>query len=118
MSLLPLADCWPRRFTPASLALQFCEDPTQAEQPLFAKAGAGEAVALAARVGVHVGDVVAWDNAADDIANGAKPIEIEGLVKPTTARLMQLALPNQILLSGVAYALAHRAQGELGGQLE
>lgn len=45
MSLLPLADCWPRRFTPASLALQFCEDPTQAEQPLFAKAGAGEAVA-------------------------------------------------------------------------
>ena len=80
--------------------------------------GAGEAVALAARVGVHVGDVVAWDNAADDIANGAKPIEIEGLVKPTTARLMQLALPNQILLSGVAYALAHRAQGELGGQLE
>ncbi|MDE4779142.1 lipoate--protein ligase family protein [Klebsiella quasipneumoniae subsp. similipneumoniae] len=45
MSLLPLADCWPRRFTPASLALQFCEDPTLAEQPLFAKACAGEAVA-------------------------------------------------------------------------
>ncbi len=45
MSLLPPADCWPRRFTPASLALQFCEDPTRAEQPLFAKAGAGEAVA-------------------------------------------------------------------------
>jgi lipoate-protein ligase A len=40
-----LADCWPRRFTPSSLALQFCEDPTQAEQPLFAKACAGEAVA-------------------------------------------------------------------------
>ncbi len=45
MSLLSLADCWPRRFTPSSLALQFCEDPTQAEQPLFAKASAGEAVA-------------------------------------------------------------------------
>ena len=45
MSLLSLADCWPRRFTPSSLALQFCEDPTQAEQPLFAKACAGEAVA-------------------------------------------------------------------------
>lgn len=27
MSLLSLADCWPRRFTPSSLALQFCEDP-------------------------------------------------------------------------------------------
>lgn len=45
MSLLSLADCWPRRFTPSSLALQFCEDPTCAEQPLFAKASAGEAVA-------------------------------------------------------------------------
>ena len=45
MSLLSLADCWPRRFTPSSLALQFCEDPSQAEQPLFAKASAGEAVA-------------------------------------------------------------------------
>lgn len=32
-------------FFPSSLALQFCEDPTQAEQPLFAKASAGEAVA-------------------------------------------------------------------------
>lgn len=32
-------------FSPSSLALQFCEDPTQAEQPLFAKASAGEAVA-------------------------------------------------------------------------
>jgi putative peptide modification system cyclase len=73
---------------------------------------------LAARVGVHVGDVVAWDNTPDDIAKGAKPVEIEGLVKPITSRLMQLALPNQILLSGVAHALAHRAQGELGAQLE
>ncbi|GHK50322.1 hypothetical protein KPZU09_00580 [Klebsiella pneumoniae] len=32
-------------FFPSSLALQFCEDPTRAEQPLFAKASAGEAVA-------------------------------------------------------------------------
>ncbi len=45
MSQLTLADCWPRRFSPSSLALQFCEDPTRAEQPLFAKASAGEAVA-------------------------------------------------------------------------
>ena len=45
MSQLTLADCWPRRFSPSSLALQFCEDPTQAEQPLFAKASAGAAVA-------------------------------------------------------------------------
>ena len=45
MSQLTLADCWPRRFSPSSLALQFCEDASQAEQPLFAKASAGEAVA-------------------------------------------------------------------------
>ncbi|RXY01289.1 lipoate-protein ligase A, partial [Klebsiella pneumoniae] len=45
MSQLTLADCWPRLFSPSSLALQFCEDPSQAEQPLFAKASAGEAVA-------------------------------------------------------------------------
>ena len=77
-----------------------------------------EGSSLAARIGIHVGDLVAWDNSPDDIARGAKPIEIEGLVKPITARLMQLALPNQILLSGVAHALAHRAQGELGARLE
>jgi len=76
-----------------------------------------EGVGLAARVGIHVGDVVAWDNSPEDIARGAKPVEVEGLVKPITSRLMQLALPNQILLSGVAHALAHRAQGELGERL-
>lgn len=76
-----------------------------------------ESTRLAARVGIHVGDIVSWDNAADDIAKGAKPVEVEGLVKPIASRLMQLALPNQILLSGVAYALTHRAQGELGAKL-
>jgi class 3 adenylate cyclase len=79
---------------------------------------AAENTTLSVRVGIHVGDVVVWDNSSEDIAKGAKPIEVEGLVKPITSRLMQLALPNQILLSGVAHALAHRAQGELGAQLE
>ncbi|NCT66452.1 MAG: putative peptide modification system cyclase [Rhodanobacteraceae bacterium] len=79
--------------------------------------GRAEGVELAARIGIHVGDVLTWDNAPADVAQGAKPVEVEGLVKPITARLMQLALPNQILLSGVAHALAHRAQGELGAQL-
>jgi putative peptide modification system cyclase len=79
---------------------------------------AQEGTSLAVRVGIHVGDILSWDNSPDDIAKGAKPIEVEGLVKPITSRLMQLALPNQILLSGVAHALAHRAQGELGAQLE
>ncbi|MEO6689034.1 MAG: putative peptide modification system cyclase [Dokdonella sp.] len=77
-----------------------------------------EKASLASRVGIHVGDVLTWDNAPDDIAKGAKQVEVEGLVKPITSRLMQLALPNQILLSGVAHSLAHRAQGELGTLLE
>ncbi|HET9031397.1 MAG TPA: putative peptide modification system cyclase [Dokdonella sp.] len=79
---------------------------------------AAEQVNLSARVGIHVGDVVVWDNSAEDIAKGAKPTEVEGLVKPVTSRLMNLALPGQILLSNIAYSLAHRAQGELGEYLE
>lgn len=75
---------------------------------------AAEKTTLSARVGIHVGDVVVWGNSAEDIAKGAKPVEVEGLVKPVTSRLMSLALPGQILLSNIAYALAHRAQGELG----
>jgi putative peptide modification system cyclase len=78
---------------------------------------AAEGADLSARVGIHVGDVVVWDNTADDIARGAKPVEVEGLVKPITSRLMSLALPGQILLSNIAYDLAHRAEGELGDLL-
>ena len=75
---------------------------------------AAEDTNLSARVGIHVGDVVVWDNSAEDIAKGAKPVVVEGLVKPITSRLMNLALPGQILLSNIVYSLAHRAQGELG----
>jgi putative peptide modification system cyclase len=78
---------------------------------------AAENITLTARVGIHVGDVVVWDNSAEDVARGAKPVEVEGLVKPITSRLMSLALPGQILLSNIAYDLTHRARGELGEQL-
>lgn len=78
---------------------------------------ADEGVNLAARIGIHVGEVVLWQNSAEDVAKGAKPVEVEGLVKPVAARLMALALPGQILLSGVAYSIAHRAEGELGAVL-
>ena len=71
-------------------------------------------VELRARVGIHVGEVRVWDNAAEDVAQGAKPVEVEGLAKPVAARLMGLALPGQVLLSGVAHSLALRAQDELG----
>lgn len=88
-----------------------------AYQRALAKLGTDESAALAARIGIHVGDIVTWENAARDVLQGAKQTEVEGLVKPVAARLAQLALPAQILLSGVAYEIAHRAQGELGDTL-
>ncbi|TCO43387.1 putative peptide modification system cyclase [Dokdonella fugitiva] len=88
-----------------------------AYQRELADLGAQEKIELAARIGIHVGDIVVWDNSADDIRRGAKQTEVEGLVKPVAARLMGLALPRQILMSGTAYDIAHRAQGELGEKL-
>jgi putative peptide modification system cyclase len=82
-------------------------------QRMLHNLGLAEFLPLKARIGIHVGDVVLWRNAANDVARGAKPIEVEGLVKPVASRLMGLALPGQILLSGVARALALRAQDEL-----
>ncbi len=70
--------------------------------------------AIQARIGIHVGDVMTWENAPDQIAAGAKPLEVEGFAKPVAARLMSLAMPGQILLSGMAQSLAQRAQLELG----
>jgi putative peptide modification system cyclase len=75
--------------------------------------GDAESIALQARIGIHVGDVLLWENDAKDIARGAKPVEVEGLVKPVAARLMGIAQPGQILLSGTAYTLALRAAAEL-----
>ncbi|WP_188310361.1 putative peptide modification system cyclase [Arenimonas fontis] len=76
--------------------------------------GREEGVDLRARIGIHVGDVMMWANAPADVRAGAKPFEVEGLAKPVAARLMGLALPGQILMSGMAQNLAQRAVGELG----
>jgi class 3 adenylate cyclase len=59
-------------------------------------------MALTARVGLHVGPVILRENAADDIARGAKPLEVEGLAKPIAARVMALAGGGQTLLSAAA----------------
>lgn len=75
-----------------------------------------ESLPLSARIGIHVGDVVLWENTPEDVARGAKPTEVEGLAKPVAARLMSLALPGQILISAVACMLAQRAQAELVAQ--
>ena len=57
---------------------------------------------LTARVGLHVGPVILRENTADDIARGAKPLEVEGLAKPIAARVMALARGGQTLLTADA----------------
>ena len=72
---------------------------------LAAEAG----VELASRVGIHLGEVFLRENRPEDVARGAKPLEVEGLAKPTAARLMSLAAGRQTLLTRGAFDLAHRA---------
>ncbi|MDE2160349.1 MAG: hypothetical protein KGJ30_15655, partial [Burkholderiales bacterium] len=57
---------------------------------------------LSARAGIHAGAVVLRENSAADVARGAKPLEVDGLAKPTAARVMALARGGQTLLSGSA----------------
>jgi predicted ATPase/class 3 adenylate cyclase len=54
---------------------------------------------LKARAGLHVGSVILRENSADDVARGAKPLEVDGLAKPTAARVMSLAIGGQTLLT-------------------
>ena len=62
------------------------------------------AMALRSRVGLHVGPVTLRENSAQDIARGAKQLEVEGLAKPFAARVMALAAGGQTLLSASARA--------------
>lgn len=59
-------------------------------------------VPLHARVGLHVGPVILRENSANDVARGAKALEVEGIAKPITARVMALARGGQILLTQAA----------------
>ncbi|MFC0153451.1 putative peptide modification system cyclase [Xanthomonas dyei] len=76
------------------------------------------ALTLCARQGLHVGEVLTWRNSDEAVSIGAKPLEVEGLAKPTAARLMSMARPGQILISAVAESLTHRAARELGDRVE
>ncbi len=66
-------------------------------------------VTLQARAGIHLGEVVLRQNSSADIDRGAKLTEVEGLAKPTTARVMSLAAGNQTLLTRGAFDLARRS---------
>ena len=76
----------------------------------YHRALAALAVPLKARAGLHVGPVILRENSAADVARGAKPLEVDGLAKPTAARVMSLALGGQLLLTADARA----ALGEAG----
>ncbi|CAG2082941.1 putative peptide modification system cyclase [Xanthomonas euroxanthea] len=80
--------------------------------------GDARTLTLCARQGLHVGEVLTWRNSDEAVSIGAKPLEVEGLAKPTAARLMSMARPGQILLSAVAESLTHRAARELGDRGE
>jgi len=60
-------------------------------------------VPLRARAGLHVGPVILRENHAADVARGAKPLEVDGLAKPTAARVMSLARGAQTLLTPEAH---------------
>jgi TolB-like protein/class 3 adenylate cyclase len=64
---------------------------------------------LASRVGIHLGEVVLRENPPEDVARGAKPLEVEGLAKAIAARVMSLAGDGRILLTRAAYDFARRA---------
>ncbi len=59
-------------------------------------------VPLNARAGLHVGPVILRENSAEDVARGAKPLEVDGLAKPMAARVMSVAHGGQTLLTAEA----------------
>ena len=80
-----------------------------AYQARLSELGASINADIASRVGIHLGEVVLRENAPDDVARGAKPLEVEGLAKAVAARVMSLAGNGRILLTRTAYDFARRA---------
>ncbi|MBL8362088.1 MAG: tetratricopeptide repeat protein [Rubrivivax sp.] len=71
------------------------------------------ALGVSARAGLHAGAVTLRANAPEDVARGAKPLEVEGLAKPLAARIMSVARGGQTLLSGAAAAGLQAMPAEL-----
>jgi predicted ATPase/class 3 adenylate cyclase/Tfp pilus assembly protein PilF len=68
-------------------------------------------VPMRARAGIHVGPLTLRETPADDVALGAKPVEVLGLAKAIGARVMALAQPGQTLMSAAAHAALVFAAG-------
>jgi len=62
-----------------------------------------------ARAGIHVGPVSLRPNTVDDIARGAKPIEVDGIALPMVARIMSVSNGGQTLLSADAKSALGKA---------
>ena len=69
---------------------------------------------LRARAGLHVGPVILRENPPPDVARGAKPLEVDGIAKPTAARVMSLAQGGQTLLSPDALRALGDGAGDFG----
>ena len=80
-----------------------------AYQARLRELGAAINTTITARVGIHLGEVVLRENSREDVARGAKPLEVEGLPKAVAARVMSLAGDGRILLTRTAYDFARRA---------
>ena len=80
-----------------------------AYQARLRELGAAFDSAMVSRVGIHLGEVVLRENTSEDVARGAKPVEVEGLAKAIAARVMSLAGNGRILLTRTAYDFARRA---------
>ena len=78
----------------------------------LAETSATAGVEVASRVGIHLGEVVLRQKPEHDVTLGAKRLEVEGLAKPLTARLMSVATGGQTLLTRGAFDVARRAAEE------
>ncbi|MFY0564328.1 tetratricopeptide repeat protein [Archangium lansingense] len=68
-----------------------------------------QGVRLRARAGIHLGEVVLRENPPHLVAQGAKPVDVEGLTKLIAARIMPLARGGQTLMTRAAFDIARRA---------
>ena len=68
----------------------------------YQRALASLEVPLAARVGLHTGAISLRENEPGDVVLGAKPLEVEGVAKPTVARVMSMARGGQTLATAEA----------------
>ena len=54
---------------------------------------------IAARAGIHAGDVILRSNPPEQVALGAKPLEVDGVAKSIASRVASIALGGQTLIT-------------------